>query len=269
MGMKKIKQIVESLNEATLQQTLSNFNMDNFVDYYIKTIKEEYEGELPEQLYEYVAEEMEDNDEYLQEFEQELGFPYEDMEHDADNRDDNYYKFESSRLFKRIIKNYLENALNATVPNLRKLASQARIPIYRLMRFGHKTQSFVKSPIVSPNETYVDYLAKYGGRLGIYWTETKDAIAVIADSTTGEEDLDNYYYLLETDIDNKYINWYDTLYQRVHIEYGDWQEWKPEQEIRLYKNTPLKLAGIGRYNPSTDEFEPQDMSKIKNKTFRA
>jgi len=255
--------------EATLSQTLTNFNMDTFVGYYLKTLKKEYDGELPEQLTEHVHEEIEDNDSYLQEFEQEMGFPYEDMDYSSEDKDSNYIKFESSKLFKKIIKNYLETSLNYTLPDLIKLASQPAITIYRLLRYHSTTQYFKKHMTTEPEEDYVNHLAKYRGRLGIYWTATKDAVATLADSITAGEDLDEDYYLFEADISNSHINWYDTLYQRVHVEYGDWQRWKPEREIRLFKNTPIKLKSISQYNGDSNEFIPIDISKINNKTFYA
>jgi hypothetical protein len=262
--IKRIKEILNNITEATLKQTLTNFNMDAFVTYYLETIWREYQDLPPDQLVDYIEEEME-SDEYSQEYENEFGHPYEVMDTDSEE----YVKFTRSRVYKNIVKNYLQQALNHTLPNLRRLASQPKITVYRLLKYHSTTQYFRKHMTVEPEEEYVDHLAKYGGRLGIYWTETKETIPILADSLTAGDDLDEDYYLFEVNIDSSHINWYDTLYQRVHIEYGDWQEWKPEQEIRLFKNTPIKLVSLSRYNPDEDEFDPQDISAIQGKTFYA
>jgi hypothetical protein len=62
---------------------------------------------------------------------------------------------------------------------------------------------------------------------------------------------------METEIDEKYINWQETLTMNIHPSYPE------EKEIRLFKNTPININRISINGKDVD------ISEIKDKTFYA
>lgn len=278
MSLDRLKRILENRgkNEATLSQTLQNFDINKFTEYYLTNLKDEYGGEIPEGLLDYLFEEIENIDYLYTYFEQEFGFPPDDYNH-SKHKD----KFYRSRILRMVLKDYIENALDNIDIDIKNVSANHKLRLYRVLDYDIPhylyTNKNKRRMTVNPEDTYLQHLQKYGGRLGIYWTSDKDSVWILADSIReGEGDFENgVSHLIEVEVENKYINWYDTLYQRTHPEYGDWQEWKPEKEIRLFKNTPLKITSLSVYISENEEgkyvgdFIPIDITPIKNKIFYA
>jgi hypothetical protein len=61
--------------------------------------------------------------------------------------------------------------------------------------------------------------------------------------------------IIEIEIDEKYINWITTLELNMHPSYLE------EKEIRLFKNTPIKIKSIKINDKEID------ISIIENKIF--
>lgn len=104
------------------------------------------------------------------------------------------------------------------------------------------------------DENWLDHIEKQGNRLGIYWSYDKNA----AEAHWGY-DLKNKQIkvLLESKVNAEHINWIETIQQNMDFSMEE------EKEIRLYKNTLLKINNI------YIDGEIINIEKIKNKIFRA
>ena len=63
--------------------------------------------------------------------------------------------------------------------------------------------------------------------------------------------------VIEIEIDEKYINWQETLTMNMSPDFSE------EREIRLFKNTPININRI------TINGKEVDISEIKDKIFYA
>jgi len=90
--------------------------------------------------------------------------------------------------------------------------------------------------------------------LGIFWSWDKQA----AESHWGHFDKGHREIKLVTKIKEKYVDWIDTFELNIQPTTGE-----DEKEIRLFKNTPIKLLAI------IDGGKEIDISSIKDKVFRA
>jgi hypothetical protein len=99
---------------------------------------------------------------------------------------------------------------------------------------------------------WLTHLEKEGNRLGIYWSWDENA----AEPHWGYSNTSNTV-LIEIEINEKHINWKETLEMNLHPNYSE------EKEIRLFKNTPIKIKSI----KLNDEYV--NISNIKDKIFKA
>jgi len=136
---------------------------------------------------------------------------------------------------------------------------------------------------------------EHGKHLGIYWSmeesgadvyyspsehhhasglSTQQAVDDIVHSMGGPhkhkplKDL-RRTLLLTAYVPEEYVDWFETFAHQMNPDYGD-----EELEIRLYKNTPIKLAGMWDITREGSFFKPtphreQDISAIKDKQFYA
>jgi hypothetical protein len=115
-----------------------------------------------------------------------------------------------------------------------------------------KLRVFRSLDVDEKKETYLEKLAREGKHLGVYWTTDRDK----AESYWGTGETT---YVLETYINENYVNWYETFLARMDLSLGD-----SEMEIRIMKGTPIKVMSI-----ETGDGEEVDISPIEGKIFYA
>lgn len=111
------------------------------------------------------------------------------------------------------------------------------------------------------HDNWIDHLKKQGKRIGEYWSWDESA----AEAHWGDSKLE-YLAEIKSEIDDKYINWIETLEQNTHPSF------KEEKEIKLFKNTPIKIVDLKLFdnrNREEIEIDDKDLNIIKNKTFYA
>ena len=89
-------------------------------------------------------------------------------------------------------------------------------------------------------DKYLLHLEKEGKHLGIFWAESFSKAREF-----GNSNQDGNLYIIETEVDERHIDWEATIELRMHPYMGD------EREIRLFKNTPLKIISITPNSYST------------------
>lgn len=152
--------------------------------------------------------------------------------------EDDIDEIRESEDFFNYIKTELENMLETATYNIENCIDEdGYIKIYRAM---------------TVDENWLEHLAKKGKRLGIYWTWDFKC----AEPHWGYS-KNKKIAIITAIIDEKYINWKDTMELNIDFNCGD------EHEIRLYKNTPLEIINI-----SIDD-EDIDISFLENKTLIA
>ena len=154
-----------------------------------------------------------------------------------DNESDE--EIENSKEFKNWYRYELEARLEEALDKISsKIKPDGTIDIWRAM-------------LVAP--TWFDHLIKEGQRLGKYWTYEKDA----AEPHWGYNDNDkNVLVVLKTSVKEEYVDWFETL--RLNTE-----TFNEEKEIRLFKNTPIKIESL------EIDLQPIDLKILKGKIFRA
>jgi hypothetical protein len=100
---------------------------------------------------------------------------------------------------------------------------------------------------------WFDKLEKHK-HLGIYWSWDKSS----AEAHWGKFEKGYRTIKLVSKIKEKYVDWHDTFELNLNLSLGE-----DEREIRLFKNTPIRLEAI---YVKGKEF---DISNIKDKVFRA
>lgn len=150
-------------------------------------------------------------------------------------------EFKDSEEFKNWMKYKIEARFHETKNAFRdRIIEEDKIDIWREM-------------MVSDN--WIEHLEKQGNRLGEYWSWDPDA----AESHGGYgKDDKSHRISIESSIEIEHINWVETIKANMHPNYVD------EREIRLFKNTPLKIKAI--YDENNIEL---NINKIKNKKFKA
>lgn len=117
---------------------------------------------------------------------------------------------------------------------------------------GNKKEIPIWRAITVPKD-WISHLEREGMRLGHYWSYDPDG----AETHWGDYSR-SHTAIIESSIKEEYIDWVDTIRLNMSpISSG-------EREIRLFKNTPLK---VNRIWIDGEEVELSDT--IKNKTFRA
>ena len=86
---------------------------------------------------------------------------------------------------------------------------------------------------ITVDDNWLQHLKTQGKRLGIYWSWDSSG----AESYWGDPSKKNEA-VLETEIDEKYVDWKTTFEMNMHPFYLD------EKEIRLFKNTPIQIKSI-------------------------
>lgn len=104
---------------------------------------------------------------------------------------------------------------------------------------------------ITVNDNWLEHLKKEGKRLGIYWAWDYD----FADTHWGDFSKPNLL-IIEAEIDEKYIDWYGTIDINLRFDMA-------EKEIRLFKNTPIKIINLELND------EQLDISEIKDKIFQS
>lgn len=107
--------------------------------------------------------------------------------------------------------------------------------------------------VMTVNDDWLSRLDKTGKHLGIYWSWNMNA----AEAHWGYDENKNNELLIKSNVKEKYINWDDTIKVNMDYTLGD-----DEKEIRLYKNTPLKIEIV-----SINGEEMNMINLTKNKTF--
>lgn len=106
---------------------------------------------------------------------------------------------------------------------------------------------------ISVDENWFDQLKNNKiKRLGIYWSWDE------GQSIYGENK--NYEVELIGDIEEKYINWSQTILQNIMYE-------DTENEITLFKNTPIKLNKINYRKKTSDSYLELNPKYFINHTF--
>jgi len=103
---------------------------------------------------------------------------------------------------------------------------------------------------ITVDNNWLQHLKTQGKRLGIYWSwDSGGAETHWGDSSKKNEAV------IEAEIDEKYVDWETTFEMNMNPYYSE------EKEIRLFKNTPIKIKSIKINN---NEF---DISILGNKVF--
>jgi hypothetical protein len=111
-------------------------------------------------------------------------------------------------------------------------------------------------------DEYIEHLTTQGKHLGIYWTLDENLADVYGGDPLRHPSPsgDGRLIIITANIHENYINWERTLLARMSNFFGN-----AEEEITLYKGTPLKIEEL-YYKDNRDEL---DITPIKNKTFYA
>ena len=168
---------------------------------------------------------------YLEEFKDYKNIDEDDEDYDED-------EILASSEFLNFVEDQLSNDFQNVKYDIGRTIKNGHIPIYRSMT--------VKS-------NWFKNLKKHK-HLGIYWSWSKHA----AESHWGHFGKDYREIKLVSKIKENYVDWIDTF--QLNIMPGTGYE---EKEIRLFKNTPIKLDAI------LVGGKPIDISEIKDKVFRA
>jgi hypothetical protein len=95
---------------------------------------------------------------------------------------------------------------------------------------------------------------KRNKRLGIYWSWDKHA----AEAHWGSFGKGHRSILLVSQVKEIHVDWVDTFKLNIHPSLGE-----EEKEIRLFKNTPIKLLDV------YVEGEKMDISEVEGRVFKA
>ena len=158
-----------------------------------------------------------------------------DIEEDDDFDDDDIMETPE---FLEFIQDMLEDRFYEAKSDIADTIKNGYITIYRSMTVKPK---------------WFEKLEKHK-HLGIYWSWDK----MSAEAHWGHFEKDYRDVKLVSKIKEKYVDWQDTFELNINPSTG-----YEEREIRLFKNTPIKLIAIFAQG---EEF---DISNIKDKVFRA
>jgi hypothetical protein len=164
---------------------------------------------------------------------------YDDLE-----KDENDEFTEESK--EKIVEAEFESKIYSVYGSLKNVIDDGKVVIYRAMNV---------------REDYINYLLEEGKHLGIYWTYDISGADIYAGSNDKVfQGHDNIKIIIESEVEEKYVNWSDTIELNIDLDLGD-----QEKEIRLFKNTKLKILSI----TDSKTGEELDISKIKDKIFYA
>ncbi len=146
---------------------------------------------------------------------------------------------QDSEEFYEFVKNELERHLE-----------EAKDNIYDKIEYHSNKITLYRAITVDDN--WLQHLQAQGKRLGIYWSWDSSG----AETHWGDAAKSNTA-VIESDIDEKYIDWVSTFKMNMHPNFSE------EKEIRLFKNTPILIKSI------TINDEEVDISALSNKRFLA
>jgi len=137
-------------------------------------------------------------------------------------------------------KNYVEYEINYRVDNIidQFKSFGVEIPIWRSLLV---------------DENWIEHFFKEGKRIGIYWSFDE----AIAEPHHGYDDSKKMNIKIESSINEKYVDWINTIRLNISPTFED------EKEIRLFKNTPLKIKKI------EVDGDKIDITQIQHKIFLA
>ncbi len=140
--------------------------------------------------------------------------------------------------FKFWLRNRIWESFNNILIILKnKIRSDGTITIHRAMKV---------------KDNWYETLEKEGKHLGIYWTYDEHKPEAYCGNSQPNEAI------IITKVNEKYINWNETILLNMDVTLG-----YEEREIRLFKNTPLKIERLIINNQEVD------ITSIKNKVFYA
>jgi hypothetical protein len=177
-------------------------------------------------------------------------YKWEDLENDYYLSDEekeemmNDDNIDETERFKDWLGGYVENRYNNVVNTISNESTfeNGRIKIWREM---------------TVDENYVKHLLAQGKHLGIYWSFTGDAAEAHWGSNL------NHAVMIETSVLENHVNREETILLNMSPSTGD-----EEKEIRLFKNTPLKIEAI-QIAKDHGSYEFVDITPFKDKTFLA
>jgi len=108
--------------------------------------------------------------------------------------------------------------------------------------------------VMTVRKDWIEHLAKDGKRLGIYWSWEKDSAHAYWKDTSKPRKA-----VVKSSINEEYVNWMETVALNMHPSLGF-----DEAEIRLFKNTPIKIERL-----HVDGKEVDLPPEIRNKIFKA
>jgi len=104
---------------------------------------------------------------------------------------------------------------------------------------------------------WLENLTGTGKHLGIYWSWEEDAAEAHWGHGGGK------YLTIKSSVREEYVNWEDTIMLNMNIDLGD------EKEIRLYKNTKLKIEDLEFDGKTVDLYGGSGGQIISDKEFYA
>jgi tRNA nucleotidyltransferase/poly(A) polymerase/2'-5' RNA ligase len=113
---------------------------------------------------------------------------------------------------------------------------------------------------IKVDDIWVNHLLQAGKHLGIYWSWDERA----AEAHWGDT-AKNSNALIKSSINEKYIDWKNTIYANMDLSLGE-----DEKEIRLFKNTSLKIEELNIDGQNVEDIMGSDYElQLRNKTFYA
>jgi hypothetical protein len=107
---------------------------------------------------------------------------------------------------------------------------------------------------------WINHLADAGKHLGIYWSWDERAAEAHWGDTTKNSNA-----LIKSSIKEGYIDWKNTIYANMDLSLGE-----EEKEIRLFKNTSLKIEELNIDGQNVSDVMGVDYEQqLRNKTFYA
>ena len=145
--------------------------------------------------------------------------------------------------FKNWLDYEVEYSIDNVIYTIKRYIKNGVISIWRVMTVSDK---------------WLSELPNSGNRLGEYWSYEEDS----AEAHWGSSETN--VVKLKTTVSEKYIDWQQTIAANIDPAIGE-----DEKEIRLFKNTPIKIEEV-LIEDNNHRFTGElDISNIKNKIFKA
>ena len=141
----------------------------------------------------------------------------------------------ASKDFQDFLKMQLEEKLTNAMENMyNAITNNGKITIYRA---------------ITVKDDWIEHLKTQGKHLGIFWSWHKEGADPIWADESKPTDV-----VITARVNEEYVDWKETFELNISSD---------EDEIRLFKNTPLEIISI------TIEDEEVDLELLANKTFVA